>query len=37
MNGDAEYVGVVAFCRNAGKDATWKLVVRKKQWKERAL
>lgn len=34
MNGDAEYVGVVAFFRNAGKDATWKLVIPKKQWKK---
>ncbi|NKJ48380.1 type VI secretion system-associated lipoprotein [Burkholderia sp. SG-MS1] len=33
MNGDAEYVGVVAFFRDAGKDATWKLVIPKKQWK----
>lgn len=34
MNGDAEYVGVVAFFRDAGKDATWKLVIPKKQWKK---
>jgi len=34
MNGDAEFVGVVAFFRNAGKDATWKLVIPKKQWKK---
>jgi type VI secretion system protein VasD len=34
MNGDADYVGVVAFFRNAGKDSTWKLVIPKKQWKK---
>ncbi|WP_302272581.1 MULTISPECIES: type VI secretion system lipoprotein TssJ [Paraburkholderia] len=34
MNSDAEYVGVVAFFRNAGKDSTWKLVVPKKMWKK---
>ncbi|CAB3801332.1 hypothetical protein LMG28614_05368 [Paraburkholderia ultramafica] len=34
MNENAEYVGVVAFFRNAGKDATWKLVIPKKQWKK---
>jgi len=34
MNGDAQYVGVVAFFRNAGSDATWKLVIPKKQWKK---
>lgn len=34
MNSDAEYVGVVALFRNAGKDATWKLVVPKKLWKK---
>lgn len=34
MNEDAEFVGVVAFFRDAGKDATWKLVVPKKQWKK---
>ncbi|WP_175948459.1 type VI secretion system lipoprotein TssJ [Burkholderia pyrrocinia] len=34
MNSDAEYVGVVAFFRDAGKDSTWKLVVPKKQWKQ---
>lgn len=34
MNGDAEYVGVVAFFRDAGQDATWKLVIPKKQWKK---
>ncbi|MGC2959464.1 type VI secretion system lipoprotein TssJ [Paraburkholderia graminis] len=34
MNGDAQFVGVVAFFRNAGKDATWKLVIPKKQWKK---
>ncbi|MFM0157196.1 type VI secretion system lipoprotein TssJ [Paraburkholderia sediminicola] len=34
MNSDAEYVGVVAFFRNAGMDSTWKLVVPKKLWKK---
>lgn len=34
MNEAAEFVGVVAFFRDAGKDATWKLVVPKKQWKK---
>ena len=34
MNSEAEYVGVVAFFRSAGKDSTWKLVVPKKQWKK---
>jgi len=34
MNGDAQYVGVVAFFRNPGSDATWKLVIPKKQWKK---
>lgn len=34
MNEDAEFVGVVAFFRHAGKDVTWKLVVPKKQWKK---
>ena len=34
MNSDAEYVGVVAFFRDAGKDSMWKLVVPKKQWKQ---
>ncbi|AXL50412.1 type VI secretion protein [Paraburkholderia caffeinilytica] len=34
MNSEAEYVGVVAFFRNAGKDSTWKLVVPKKLWKK---
>jgi type VI secretion system protein VasD len=34
MNSDAEYVGVVAFFRDVGKDSTWKLVVPKKQWKK---
>lgn len=33
MNSAAQYVGVVAFFRNAGKDSTWKLVIPKKQWK----
>jgi type VI secretion system protein VasD len=34
MNDEAEYVGIVAFFRNAGKDSTWKLVVPRKQWKQ---
>ena len=34
MNEDADFVGVVAFFRDVGKDATWKLVVPKKQWKK---
>ncbi|MGF6898844.1 type VI secretion system lipoprotein TssJ [Paraburkholderia sp. GAS348] len=34
MNSDAEYVGVVAFFREVGKGATWKLVIPKKQWKK---
>lgn len=34
MSGDAEYVGVVAFFRDAGKDSSWKLVIPKKQWKK---
>lgn len=34
MNDAAEYVGVVAFFRSAGKDSTWKLVVPRKQWKQ---
>ena len=34
MNGDATYVGVVAFFRDAGRDSTWKLLIPKKQWKD---
>ncbi|MGF6727080.1 type VI secretion system protein VasD [Paraburkholderia sp. GAS41] len=34
MNREAEFVGVVAFFRSAGKDSTCKLVVPKKQWKK---
>ncbi|MFL9911450.1 type VI secretion system lipoprotein TssJ [Paraburkholderia sp. RL17-337-BIB-A] len=34
MNSDAEYVGVVAFFRNAGKDSAWKLIIPKKLWKK---
>lgn len=34
MNSDAQYVGVVAFFRSAGKDSTWKLLIPKKQWKK---
>ncbi|WP_254067654.1 type VI secretion system lipoprotein TssJ [Burkholderia sp. L27(2015)] len=33
MNAAAEYIGIAAFFRSGGKDATWKLVVPKKQWK----
>jgi type VI secretion system protein VasD len=33
MNGDAEYVGIIAFFRKPDKDPTWKLVVPRKQWK----
>jgi type VI secretion system protein VasD len=34
MNDHAEYVGIVAFFRNDGRDAKWKLVIPKKQWKK---
>ena len=34
MNEDAEFVGVVAFFRDVGNDAAWKLIVPKKQWKK---
>lgn len=34
MNEDAEFVGVVAFFRSAGKDSTWKITIPKKQWKK---
>jgi type VI secretion system protein VasD len=34
MSDDAEYVGIVAFFRDEGKDARWKLVLPKKQWKK---
>ena len=34
MSDDAEYVGIVAFFREDGRDARWKLVVPKKQWKK---
>jgi type VI secretion system protein VasD len=33
MDDDAQYVGVVAFFRDDGRDSTWKLVVPKTQWK----
>jgi type VI secretion system protein VasD len=33
MNDYAEYVAIVAFFRDDGRDSTWKLVVPKKQWK----
>ncbi|MGN5479821.1 type VI secretion system lipoprotein TssJ [Cupriavidus basilensis] len=33
MKEDAEYVGVVAFFRDAGEGAVWKLVIPKKRWK----
>jgi len=34
MNSEAEYVGVVAFFRDADKTSQWKLVLPKKQWKK---
>lgn len=34
MHADTEYVGVVALFRSPDKDAVWKLVVPKKQWKK---
>lgn len=34
MKDDSQYVGVVAFFRDIGGDAVWKLVVPKKQWKK---
>ncbi len=34
MHADAEYVGVVAFFRGSDKEAVWKLVLPKKQWKK---
>jgi type VI secretion system protein VasD len=34
MNRATEYVGVVAFFRDAGRESTWKLVVPKRQWKK---
>ncbi|MDN7178529.1 type VI secretion system lipoprotein TssJ [Caballeronia sp. SEWSISQ10-4 2] len=34
MSDDAEYVGIVAFFRDDGKNAKWKLVLPKKQWKK---
>ncbi|MEJ0003730.1 MAG: type VI secretion system lipoprotein TssJ [Pararobbsia sp.] len=34
MHDEAEYVGVVAFFRDAGKESAWKLVVPKKQWQQ---
>jgi type VI secretion system protein VasD len=34
MHADAGYVGVVALLRNPDKEAVWKLVVPKKQWKK---
>ncbi|WP_059412306.1 type VI secretion system lipoprotein TssJ [Cupriavidus basilensis] len=34
MHADAGYVGVVAFFRRADKEAVWKVVVPKKQWKK---
>jgi type VI secretion system protein VasD len=34
MNEDTEYVGIVAFFRDDGRDTRWKLVVPKKQWKK---
>ncbi|WP_420997248.1 type VI secretion system lipoprotein TssJ [Cupriavidus sp. 30B13] len=34
MHADAEYVGVAALFRGPDKEAVWKLVVPKKQWKK---
>ncbi|WP_235210419.1 type VI secretion system lipoprotein TssJ [Caballeronia sordidicola] len=34
MSEDAEYVGIVAFFRDDGRDSKWKLVIPKKQWKK---
>jgi len=34
MSDDAEFVGIVAFFRDDGRDSRWKLVVPKKQWKK---
>jgi type VI secretion system protein VasD len=34
MSDDAEYVGIVAFFRDDGRNAKWKLVLPKKQWKK---
>ncbi|SDD06923.1 type VI secretion system protein VasD [Cupriavidus sp. YR651] len=34
MHVDAEYVGVVALFRNPDKEAVWKLVIPRKQWRE---
>ncbi|WP_254073997.1 type VI secretion system lipoprotein TssJ [Burkholderia sp. S171] len=34
MSDDAEYVGIVAFFRDDGRDSKWKLVLPKKQWKK---
>jgi type VI secretion system protein VasD len=36
MHAQAEYVGVVAFFRDAGKTTAWKLLVPKRQWKKHA-
>lgn len=34
MHADAQYVGVIALFRSPDKEATWKLMVPKKQWKK---
>ncbi|MGZ2746686.1 type VI secretion system lipoprotein TssJ [Burkholderia stagnalis] len=34
MHSDAEYVGVVAFFRDPGRNSAWKLTVPKQQWKK---
>ena len=34
MSDNAEYVGIVAFFRDDGRDSKWKLVLPKKQWKK---
>ncbi|MBP0639242.1 type VI secretion system lipoprotein TssJ [Cupriavidus sp. AcVe19-6a] len=33
MNEDAQYIGVVALFRDSGKDAVWKLLIPRSQWK----
>jgi type VI secretion system protein VasD len=33
MNDDAQFVAIVAFFRDDGRDSTWRLLIPKKQWK----
>lgn len=33
MNDDAQFVAIVAFFRDSGRDSTWRMVIPKKQWK----